>query len=490
MIEKNIRKGSYRSQSDTIAKLQPQATDIEKAILGGLMIDRKSFDLIEGIISTQSFYEPRHQEIFTAIRNLYSNGNPIDTLTVTEELSKLGYLEEIGGPAYIAELSSGVASSANIEYHANIIAQKALARQLILFSNMITTKAYDETTDIDDLMQEAEQALFELSKQHVRRDYTTITPVMREAIKEISDAAGCKDGIVGITTGFKKLDQLTCGWQPSDLIIIAGRPAMGKTSFALSMAKTIGIDFDIPLAFFSLEMSNKQLVKRIISNNSQVRGEAIRSGQLRQDEWDRIDKGVNKIYGKPFYMDETPGLSIYDLRSKARRLVKEQHVQIIIIDYLQLMSASTKRFSTRQDEVSLISRSLKGLAKELNIPIIALSQLNRGVDNRDIDNKRPQLSDIRESGAIEQDADVVVFVHRPEYYGIETDKYGHDLHGAAEIIVAKQRSGATGDILLKFEKEFTSFADYDCKIIGMKSNTQYEFMDSDLNIVNIQSEEV
>ena len=458
----NNQKRVYSADSNMYAHVQPQAVDMERAVLGALMIDVNAFDLISNILTPESFYEPRNQQVFSAIRELYNaedGRKPIDVWTVTEQLSQNGKLEEVGGPGYVAEVSSSVLTSANIEYHARVLAQKAMARELIKFGGIVMSKAFDETTDIDDLMQEAEENLFRLSKEHIKSDFKQIDPVLNDAIQEVSAAAANSDGITGIATGYGDLDQLTSGWQNSDLIIIAGRPAMGKTALALCISKFIAIEQEIPLAFFSLEMSSTQLVKRIVSSVCEVESEKLRNGQLDQYDWQHIDTGISRILGKPFFLDDTPGLSIYDLRSKARRLVKEHHVKVIIIDYLQLMSASTTRYSTRQDEVALVSRSLKGLAKELNIPVIVLSQLNRGVENREgLEGKRPQLSDLRESGAIEQDADMVLFVHRPEYYHIYQDDKGNDLRGMAQLIIAKQRNGATGDVLLEFRSEFTSFS--------------------------------
>lgn len=443
---------------NTYGHLQPQALDVEKAVLGALMIDKDAYAVVCEILSPESFYEPRNQKVYAAVRDLSMSERPVDVLTVTEQLAKNGDLDDVGGPVYIAELSSRVASSANIEYHARIIAQKSLARQLISFASVIETKAFDDTTDIDDLMQEAEGALFELSQRNMKKDYTQIDPVIKNAVEVIQKAAANKDGLTGVPTGYHKLDDITSGWQASDLVIIAGRPAMGKTSFALSMAKNIAADYKIPMAFFSLEMSNVQLVNRLISNCCEIQGSKILNGQLQPDEWDRLDKRMNSLIGAPLYVDDTPGLSVFELRTKARRLVREHGVKLIMIDYLQLMNANGMRFSSRQEEVSTISRSLKGLAKELDIPILALSQLNRGVESREgLEGKRPQLSDLRESGAIEQDADMVLFVHRPEYYHIYEDENGRDLHGMAQIIIAKHRKGATGDVLLTFRGEFTRF---------------------------------
>ena len=454
---KNSRKKSVPIDS-TYGHLQPQATDIEKVVLGALMIDKDAFSIISELLRPETFYEPRHQKIYQAIQTLNFNENPVDIMTVTQELEREGTLEDIGGPAYIVELSSHVASSAHIEYHAHILAQKSTARQLIHFASVIETKAFDPTIDVDELMQEAEGSLFELSQKNMRQDYMQIDPVVQQAVEILQKASASSGGLTGIPTGYNKLDDITSGWQPSDLVIIAGRPAMGKTSFALSLAKNISVDYKTPIAFFSLEMKTVQLVNRLISNVCEISGSKILNGQLNPDEWERLDKNLRKLTGSPLYIDDTPGLSVFELRTKARRLVREKGVKIIMIDYLQLMNANGMRFSSRQEEVSTISRSLKGLAKELDIPILALSQLNRGLEGREgLEGKRPQLSDLRESGAIEQDADMVLFVHRPEYYRIFEDEHGHDLRGMAQIIRAKHRKGATGEVLLNFRGEFTRF---------------------------------
>ena len=466
----NRRRKAAQPLDPTLGHLQPQALEIEKAVLGALMIDKDAYAIVCEILRPESFYEPRNQMVYTAIRDLSMDEKPVDMLTVADQLAKSGKLEQVGGPGYIAELSSGVATSANIEYHANIIAQKSLARQLISFASSIQTKAFDETIDVEDLMQEAEGSLFELSQHNMKKDYTAIDPVIAQAVKGIQDAAKNTDGLTGVSTGYFKLDDITSGWQASDLVIIAGRPAMGKTSFALSMAKNIAADLRIPMAFFSLEMSNVQLVNRLISNACEIQGSKILNGQLQRDEWERLDKNINNLLGAPLYVDDTPGLSVFELRTKARRLVREHGIKLIMIDYLQLMNANGMRFSSRQEEVSTISRSLKGLAKELNIPILALSQLNRGVESREgLEGKRPQLSDLRESGAIEQDADMVLFVHRPEYYHIYQDDNGRDLHGMAQIIIAKHRKGATGDVLLTFRGEYTRFENPEDKNIDNRA---------------------
>ena len=473
MPEQNSNKRNKLPVDNTYGHLQPQAPDVERAVLGALMIDKDAYSIVCETLYPESFYEPRNQLVYAAIRDLSLSEKPVDMLTVTDRLQKDGKLEQVGGPAYIAELSSKVVSSANIEYHAGIIAQKFLARQLISFASVIETKAFDETSDIEEVMQDAEGSLFELSQRNMKKDYTQINPVIRQALDVISRAAANSDGLTGVPTGYHKLDDITSGWQESDLVIIAGRPAMGKTSFALSMAKNIAADYKVPMAFFSLEMSNVQLVNRLISNVCEIQGSKILNGQLHQDEWERLDKRINNLMDAPLYVDDTPGLSVFELRTKARRLVREHGVKIIMIDYLQLMNANGMRFSSRQEEVSTISRSLKGLAKELNIPILALSQLNRGVESREgLEGKRPQLSDLRESGAIEQDADMVLFVHRPEYYHIYQDDSGRDLHGMAQIIIAKHRKGATGDVLLTFRGEYTRFENPEEKSLVIQSKLQ------------------
>lgn len=458
-VSKTSRRGQQAPIDTSFGHLQPQAIDIEKVVLGALMIDKDAFTVVSEIIKPETFYEARHQKIYEAVQSLNLQEKPVDIMTVTEELRHKGTLEDIGGPAYVVELSSQVASSAHIEYHAHILAQKFLARQLIQFASMIETDAFDETVDVDDLMQKAEGALFEISQKNMLQDYVQIDTIVDQAHQLLLQASNREGGLTGVPSGFRKLDEITAGWQPSDLVIIAGRPAMGKTSFALSIAKNVAIDYRKPIAFFSLEMNNVQLVNRLISNVCSIPGNKILNGQLTPDEWERFDSNIRKMQGAPIYVDDTPGLSIFELRTKARRLVREHGIELLMIDYLQLMNANGMRFNSRQEEVSTISRSLKGLAKELNIPVLALSQLSRAVEQRDgPEGKRPQLSDLRESGAIEQDADMVLFVHRPEYYHILQDEKGNDLHGMAQIIIAKHRKGATGDVLLNFRGEYTRFS--------------------------------
>lgn len=443
----------------SLGHLPPQSISAEQTVLGALLIDADAFTLVSELLQAEMFYEPKHQKIYSAILTLNMLERPVDLVTVSDQLKKDSTFEEVGGATYLVDLSNCVASAAHVEEHARIVAQKYVARQLISYAADVENKAFDESQDIDALMQEAEGSLFELSQKNMRQDYTQIDPVVMQARAIIEKASNNTGGITGVSTGYTDLDKVTSGWQESDLIIIAGRPAMGKTSFALSLAKNIAIDNHDPVAFFSLEMNNVQLINRIISNVCSIQGSKILNGQLSQDEWARFDNNIGKMMGAPLYVDDTPALSVFELRTKARRLVKEKGVKLIMIDYLQLMNASGMKFNSRQEEVSTISRSLKGLAKELNIPIIALSQLSRAVEQRPgEDGKRPQLSDLRESGAIEQDADMVIFVHRPEYYHILQDANGNSLEGVALICIAKHRKGATTDVTLQFKGEYTRFA--------------------------------
>ena len=451
---------------DSLGRIQPQELEFEKSVLGALLLEKDAYSLISDILTPESFYDPRNQKVYSAISKLHVAQHPVDILTVVEQLRTDGTFDEVGGGAYLSSLTQNIVSSSHIEYHARVIAQKSTARELISYSANVQDKAFDPTQDIDELMQEAEGSLFKLSQKKLKKDYQQIDSVITEAYEMLHKAAERTDGMSGIASGFHALDRMTSGWQNSDLVILAARPAMGKTAFALSMAKNIAVDQNIPVALFSLEMSNVQLINRVIVNTCEIKGEKIKSGQLEAYEWAQLDNKIKDLIGKPMYVDDTPSLSVFELRTKARRLVKEHGVKLIMIDYLQLMNASGMSFGSRQEEVSTISRSLKGLAKELNIPILALSQLNRGVENRPggentLDSKRPQLSDLRESGAIEQDADMVIFIHRPDYYRLFKDENGNDLRGKAVIIIAKHRNGAVGDVLLTFKGQYARFENPD-----------------------------
>ena len=458
--KKNNGKKGTSPIDPNFAHVQPQAVEIERVVLGALMVDSDAFSVVSELLKPETFYEPRHQKIYEAIRNMNMDERPVDIMTLNDELSKMGEIDKVGGVDYLMEISSQVASAAHVESHARILAEKYMQRQLIHFAGDIETKAYDSSVDVDELMQQAEGSLFQISQNNMKQDFTQVAPVVKNAVEILQRAASNKGGLTGIPTGYTGMDEITSGWQASDLVIIAGRPAMGKTSFALSIAKNVAVDYGVPIGFFSLEMNNVQLVNRLISNVCEVSGRKILNGQLDPSDWERLDKRIGRLTDAPIYVDDTPGLSVFELRTKARRLVREKGVKIIMIDYLQLMNANGMKFGSRQEEVSTISRSLKGLAKELDIPVLALSQLSRNVENREgLEGKRPQLSDLRESGAIEQDADMVLFVHRPEYYHIYQDEKGNDLHGMAQIIIAKHRKGSTGDVLLNFRGEFTRFQD-------------------------------
>ena len=460
----NNNKDTYKSRKnpankvgDVLGRIAPRDKELEEAVLGALMLEKDAYASVCDLLKPDCFYEPANRVIYEAIQTLGAAQKPIDMLTVTEQLRLNGTLEEAGGAVFVTELTSRVSSAAHVEFHARIVAQKYLARELISFASNIENKAYDESNDIEDLLQEAEGKLFEISQRNVKKDVTQIDPVISQALEQIQNAANRSSGLSGLETGYHKLDKVTSGWQNSDLIIIAARPAMGKTAFVLSMAKNMAVTYNTPIALFSLEMSNVQLVNRLISNVCELEGSKIKSGQLTPLEWDQLMARIKALNGAPLYIDDTPSLSIFELRTKAMRLAREHNIKMIIIDYLQLMNASGMKFGSREQEVSMISRSLKQLAKELNIPIIALSQLNRSVENR-TDGKRPQLSDLRESGAIEQDADIVCFIHRPEYYYKSgEDPEGNDIRGLAKFIFAKHRSGAVGDVDLRFRGEFARF---------------------------------
>ncbi|MBN2164840.1 MAG: replicative DNA helicase [Marinilabiliaceae bacterium] len=445
----------------TMGKMPPQVQELEEAVLGALLLEREAYDSVSEILKADVFYREAHQHIYQAIVNLFGREQPVDMLTVTEELRHLGKLEEVGGAFVISQLTSRVASAAHIEYHARIIYQKYLQREMIRLASGLQTKAYDDTVDVDDLLEEAESSFYSLSKGSMKKEAVQINSVINDAIERIKMASKRTDGLSGNPSGYTDLDRMTSGWQPSDLIIIAARPAMGKTAFVLSMTRQMALDLNQPIAVFSLEMSNLQLVNRLIVSETELPAEKIKNGNLTQSEWEQLDHKIQRLIDAPIYVDDTPGLSIFELRAKCRRLMNQHKLKLIIIDYLQLMSASGMNPGSREQEVSMISRSLKGLAKELDVPIIALSQLNRGVESRaGAEGKRPQLSDLRESGAIEQDADMVCFIHRPEYYKITEDEQGNSLIGIAEIIIAKHRNGATGDVRLRFRQELARFEDY------------------------------
>ncbi len=454
------RKLSPVVPTDSTGKLPPRDVDLEQAVLGAIMLESDAYSQVSELLTPESFYEPAHQKIYDAIVRLALNQKPIDMLTVTDQLQQDGTLESVGGRVFIAELTTRVMSAANVEFHARIVAQKHLARRLITFATKVEEKAFDEGNDVADLLQEAEGALFEISQTQLKREVTHIDSVLSEAMRQIQAASNRSSGLSGLPSGYPDLDHITSGWQNSDLIIVAARPAMGKTAFVLSMAKNMAVDYDIPIGFFSLEMSNVQLVKRLLSNVAEIDGIKLKSGQLDDADYAKLNTNMTRLNTAPIYLDETPGLSITELRTKARRLVREHGVKMIFIDYLQLMMATGMKFSSREQEVSTISRSLKALAKELNIPVLALAQLSRQNESRT--DKHPMLSDLRESGAIEQDADIVCFIHRPAYYTKSKENAeGEDISDLAEFMLAKHRSGSTGDVKLRFVSQYAKFENWD-----------------------------
>ncbi|KUF39012.1 replicative DNA helicase [Myroides marinus] len=454
-------------------KLPPQALDLEEAVLGAMMIDKKGIDEVIDILQPDAFYKDAHKHIFEAIDQLFVSNQPIDLLTVSTQLRKNGKLEQVGGDYYLVSLTQKITSSAHIEFHSRIILQKFIQRSLIRISNEIIEDAYDETSDVFDLLDKAEARLYEVTQGNIKKSSETAQSLVAQAKKRIEEIS-TKEGLSGLATGFHKLDELTSGWQPSDLIIIAARPGMGKTAFVLSMARNIAIGTGAGVAVFSLEMSSVQLITRLISSETGLSSEKLRTGKLETHEWEQLNVKVKDLERAPLYIDDTPSLSIFDLRAKARRLASQHGIKLIIIDYLQLMTAggNSKGGGNREQEISTISRTLKALAKELDVPVIALSQLSRAVETRGA-SKRPLLSDLRESGAIEQDADIVSFIYRPEYYKIEEwdDEERSPTAGQAEFIVAKHRNGGLDNIRLKFLGQFGKFDNLDDDVIGFGSTT-------------------
>ena len=446
--------------SGGLGKIPPQATEIEEAVLGALMLEKEALTEVIDILKPESFYIERHQAIYNSILTLFERSEPIDLLTVVEQLRKTGELELAGGAYYITSLTSKINSASNIEFHARIIVERSIKRELIRVSSEIQTLAYEDTTDVFELLDRTESALFEVSEANVRKQTAKMRDVMRQAINELEERKEQGSGVTGVPSGLTALDRLTSGWQRSDLVIIAARPAMGKTAFVLTVARNAAVDFNMPVAVFSLEMSNVQLVNRLISAEAEIESDKLRKGNLEPYEWEQMHHRISKLSESGLFIDDTPALSILELRAKCRRLKAQHDIQMIIIDYLQLMSgdSSAKKSGNREQEIASISRGLKELAKELNVPVIALSQLSRAVETRGGD-KRPMLSDLRESGSIEQDADMVMFLYRPEYYGILQDEAGNPTTGVGEVIIAKNRHGSVEDVPLRFIGKYTKFCD-------------------------------
>ena len=456
------KKPSFENPTNYLGKVPPQAIELEEAVLGALMLEKDALTSVIDILKVESFYKEAHKVIFQAILDLFTESQPIDLLTVTTQLRKNGALEVAGGAFYITELTSKVASAANIEFHARIITEQSIKRELIRISSTIQKDAFEDTTDVFELLDAMEQSLFEISEKNIRKNYATMSSIMRDAIAELEIRKNQKDGLTGVPSGFTALDRVTSGWQKSDLVIIAARPAMGKTAFVLSVLRNAAVDHNRPVAIFSLEMSSVQLVNRLISSEAELDSDKIKKGTLADHEWAQLVHKTAKLSKAPLFVDDTPALSILELRAKCRKLKAQHDIQMVVVDYLQLMSGDSKGGfgGNREQEIASISRALKKIAKELSIPVIALSQLSRAVETRGGD-KRPQLSDLRESGAIEQDADMVMFLYRPEYYGITEDEGGASTAGVGEVIIAKHRNGSLENLKLRFIGRYTKFTDLD-----------------------------
>ena len=457
---KNIRGSKIDINKNLdLGKLPPQALDLEESVLGALMLEKDALTDVIDILKPENFYKDANKEIYKSIIDLFNESEPVDLLTVTSQLKKNGKLEYVGGSYYVTQLTTRVNSASNIEYHARIILEQSIKRQLIEVSGEVQKDAYEDTTDVFDLLDNTEQSLFDISESHIRKNYSQVKGLMKEAIDELQAKKTRKDGITGVPSGFIDLDNITSGWQPSDLVIIAGRPSMGKTAFVLSMMRNASIDHEMPIALFSLEMSSLQIVNRLISSEAELDSDKIKKGNLKDYEWQQLLHKTDQLNNAKIFIDDTPALTILELRAKSRRLKSQHNIQCIIVDYLQLMSGEYGKSSgNREQEIASISRSLKAIAKELNVPVLALSQLSRAVETRGGD-KRPVLSDLRESGSIEQDADMVLFIYRADRYDITEDEDGNLTAGVAEVLLRKNRNGPTGKVKLKFIERYAKFAD-------------------------------
>jgi replicative DNA helicase len=458
-LGKNKFLESFRNES---GKLPPQALELEEAVLGALMIEKDALTTVVDILQQTSFYKEAHQRIYNAIIQLFGKSEPIDMLTVTTQLRSNGELEFIGGASYLVKLTNKVNSAANIEFHARIITQSAIKRDMIKIAGEILKDAYEDTTDVFNLLDKIEQNFFEISERNIRKNYADASTIMRATIEELEKKKNNKDGLTGVASGFTALDRITSGWQNTELTIIAARPAMGKTAFVVSAMRNAAVEWGIPVAMFSLEMSATQLMLRLISAEAEIDSNKLRKGKLENHEWVQLHQKIKNLSSAPIYIDDTPALSILEMRAKCRRLKAQFDIGLVIIDYLQLMTAESGGGGkgNREQEIAAISRAMKNLAKEINVPVIALSQLSRAVETRGGD-KRPQLSDLRESGSIEQDADMVMFLYRPEYYKITQDEQGNSTEGVGEVIIAKNRSGDVDTVKLKFIGKYTKFTDLD-----------------------------
>ncbi len=445
---------------DMLGRVLPQAVEFEEAVLGAMMLDKDATVTVIDSLKGEMFYKDSNKRIYNAICEIFKSGDPVDLLSVSNQLRKSGELEQIGGAYYLASLTNRVVSSANIEYHARIVMEKFIQRQLISVSTGIIRDAYDSSNDVLKQLDEAEQNIFDIAEKNFQQTQRTMMDLLKEVMKDLENMKKSGEKIRGVPSGFTDLDRLTNGWQKGTLDIIAARPGMGKTAFVLSMARNIAVEYHRPIAIFSLEMSAADLAMRLLSAETGFKQNQLKSGNLSDSDWSTLINSMTALQDAPIYIDDTAGLSLFNLRAKCRRLKKQRHIEMVIIDYLQLMTlGSEAKGGNREQEISTISRSLKALSKELEIPVIALSQLNRSVESRQAASKRPQLSDLRESGAIEQDADIVMFIYRPEYYHIDVFEDGSPSAGMAELLVAKHRNGALADIRLRFIADYAKFCD-------------------------------
>ncbi|NLN40753.1 MAG: replicative DNA helicase [Clostridiales bacterium] len=438
---------------ETISRMPPHNMEAEQSVLGCMLLDKESVATATDFLDSDDFYADAHKEIFDSMVEIYDRGEPVDLVTVTEQLRQRGTLEAVGGVAYLSDLSMAVPSTANIKYYVDIVEEKAILRRLIAACNEIIKQSYEAREEIDLIIDHAEKSIFQITQRNTASDFEPIKTVLLDTYAKIEELSKNKGKIIGVPTGFHDFDQKTSGLQPSDFILVAGRPSMGKTSFVLNIAQYAAIRANVPVAIFSLEMSKDQLVQRMLSAEANVELQKIRTGDLSEEDWIKLVEAAGPLSQAPIYIDDTPGISVMEMRSKARRLKLEKGLGMIIIDYLQLMSGRG-RAESRQQEISEISRSLKALARELGVPVVTLSQLSRAPEART--DHRPMLSDLRESGAIEQDADLVAFLYRDEYYNPDTEK-----KNIAEVIIAKQRNGPTGTVELVWLGQYTKFANYE-----------------------------
>lgn len=449
-----------KSIESSVDRLPPQSLEAEQAVLGAIILEGESITKAIEILSSEDFYREAHRKIYTAMLELFNKNEPIDLITVTEHLKDKGELEEVGGLSYLSNLATVIPTSANIRYHAKLVREKALMRAVIRACTEIITKAYEEPEDAEEMLDYAEKLIFEISEKRTNTNFYQMKDVVKETFRMIESMYERKSVITGIPSGFRDLDELTSGFQPGDLIIIGGRPGMGKTAFSLNIAQHVGVQLGEPVAFFSLEMSKEQIAMRLLSSLSMINSSALRKGFISKKDWERLTDSAVRLSEAPIYIDDSSQMSVLEIRAKARRLKLEKgKLSLIIVDYLQLMRSRTA-YDRREQEISEISRSLKAMAKELKVPVIALSQLNRSVEKTT--DRRPTLANLRESGAIEQDADVIIFLYRDELY----NKKNPANKGKAEVIVAKQRNGPTDVVYLTFLSDYTRFFDFTDKYAG------------------------